>query len=131
MVRDARGPVLKMDDPASDEPFLLQQVLHREIVAVRIGTEVLYPAVTEFYAGVSDAFRSAVRSEAVYGGVGRVVQPSSVIYPTVGRIVTEDQAERPHNRIPGTYYETMPALYLAAHQFAPRIGAVPLVGIAV
>lgn len=132
LVGDAGRAVGDDDRAAADEAQFRGDVLHDEVVVVRVDPDVAALPETPLEAGLGHPFPLARRGHAVDRGVGLVVGPGAVVYLQIGRVDPLNVAE-------GADYvarlvladEAVPLLDLAGDQLLRRIAVDPLVAVAV
>lgn len=86
-----------MNDAAILETFLADGILHYLIVSVRINADAMVVLQSILHGKVHDAFHFTVAGYAVDGGIGKVVQPCSVINDVICRVVAASKHKGGYN----------------------------------
>lgn len=119
-----------MYDTAVLETCLKDGMLHHEIVAMCVyadGTVVLLSVLQHL---PEDAFDLSAAGDAMDGGIGGVVQPSSVVYDIVGRVYTAPQDEGGHDMIVLDADVAVATLDVLPQEVIAGVTVGPLVGVA-
>ena len=92
--RDERKAVGGMDRAAPLKAVGFEKRLHRAVICVRIGAQIVDFCGAEVKAGLGKPARTPVGSKAVDGAVGHVQMPRAVFDHAVSLILAEDEGKR-------------------------------------
>ena len=127
--RQTRCPIRYINNPAIMEPMLAQDMLQDPVVVVRIDPEIGGVPETPRQTLVSDAGNRTIRCQTMQHGIGRIVQPRTIIDMAIGRVLADNETEGRHNPPRRKADITMLLLNLAEDKFPLRIAGNPLVRI--